>query len=96
MISIFLVEYMNRITFGASDLALPFFTPGVFFFKISMLFDAIKLSHISSCKQLHMYNIYILMVACVYTVFVYMRIDASVCVCTCVCTCVCIANYDLF
>ena len=59
----------------------PFFTPGVFLFKISMLFDAIKLSHVSSCKQLHtgMYNIYILMVACVYTVFVYMRIDASVC-----------------
>ena len=61
MISIFLVEYMNRITFGASDLASPFFTPGVFLFKISMLFDAIKLSHISSCRQLHtgMYNIYI-------------------------------------
>ena len=39
----------------------PFFTPGVFLCKISMLFNAIKLSHISSCKQLHtgMYNIYI-------------------------------------
>ena len=72
MISIFLVEYMNRITFGASDLASPFLTSGVFLFKISMLFNAIKLSHISSCRQLHtgMYNIYIyiLMVACVYTV----------------------------
>ena len=34
MISIFLVEYMIRVTFGASDLALPFFTPGVFLFSI--------------------------------------------------------------
>ena len=48
MISIFLVEYMNRITFGASDLASPFFTPGVFLLKISMLFCN-KLSHVSSC-----------------------------------------------
>ena len=34
MISIFLVEYMIRVTFGASDLASPFFTPGVFLFSI--------------------------------------------------------------
>ena len=30
MISIFLAEYIIRVIFGASDLALPFFTPGVF------------------------------------------------------------------
>ena len=46
MISIFLVEYMNRKTFGASDLASPHFTPGVFLLKISMLFCN-KLSHVS-------------------------------------------------
>ena len=34
MISIFLVEYMNIVTFGASDLAWPFFIPGVFLFII--------------------------------------------------------------
>ena len=33
-ISIFLVEYTNRVTLGASDLASPFFTPGVFLLKI--------------------------------------------------------------
>ena len=43
-----LAEYMNRITFGASDLALAFFTPGVVLLKISMLFCN-KLSHVSSC-----------------------------------------------
>ena len=35
---IFLVEYMNRITFGAFDLTSPFFTPRVFLFSISILF----------------------------------------------------------
>ena len=49
MISIFLVEYMIRVTFVASDLASPFFTPGVFLFSISILFVTYMTHRLHGC-----------------------------------------------
>ena len=49
MISIFLVKYMIRVTFGASDLASPFFTPGVFLFSISIFFVTYMTHRLHGC-----------------------------------------------
>ena len=49
MISIFLVEYMIRVAFGASNLASPFFTPGVFLFSISILFVTYMTHRLHGC-----------------------------------------------
>ena len=48
-ISIFLVEHMIRVTFGASDLASPFFTPGEFLLRISILFVTYMTHRLHGC-----------------------------------------------
>ena len=49
MISILLIEYMIRVAFGASDLALPFFTPRVLLFSISILFVTYMTHRLHGC-----------------------------------------------
>ena len=66
MISIFLVEYiyMIRVTFGASDLASPFLTPGVF---ISILFVTYMTHRLHGCIfQVYKYG-------AIFTVVTYMN-----------------------